>query len=49
MKDKSHKGQRHKGCPLCDQEKRAGNAQERRPARDRREIERARGEVTAAE
>jgi len=39
MKEKSHKGQRHKGCALCDQEKRAGNAAERRPARDRRWIE----------
>lgn len=39
MKEKSHKGQRHKGCGLCDQEKRAGNAAERRPIRDRRQIE----------
>jgi len=37
MKEKSHKGQRHKGCGLCDQEKRAGNAADRRPARDRRQ------------
>jgi len=47
MKDKSHKGQRHKGCDLCDQEKRAGNGSDRRPARDRRQIERARSEVAA--
>ncbi len=47
MKEKSHKGQRHKGCALCDQEKRAGNAAERRPARDRRQIEGA--EAAAAD
>ena len=41
MKDKSHKGQRHKGCGLCDIEKRIGNSVERRPARDRRQLERA--------
>ena len=39
MKEKSHKGQRHKGCGLCDMEKRAGNGSERRPPRDRRQIE----------
>jgi hypothetical protein len=49
MKDKSHKGQRHKGCGLCDQAKRAGNGADRRPARDRRMIERADAEVTATE
>ncbi len=38
MKDKSHKGQRHKGCGLCDVEKRAGNGAERHPARDRRQV-----------
>ena len=38
MKDKFHKGQRHKGCGLCDAEKRAGNGEERRPARDRRQV-----------
>ena len=47
MKDKSHKGQRHKGCGLCDREKRAGNGADRRPARDARQIERANGEVAA--
>jgi hypothetical protein len=41
MKDKSHKGQRHKGCGLCKPEKRHGNAADRRPARDRRQIEAA--------
>lgn len=41
MKDKSHKGQRHKGCGLCSYEKRAGNGADRRPARDRRAIEAA--------
>jgi hypothetical protein len=45
MKDKSHKGQRHKGCGLCDQEKRSGNGAERRPARDRRGIAAANDEV----
>ena len=39
MKEKSHKGQRHKGCGLCDTDKRAGNGAERRPVRDRRQIE----------
>lgn len=39
MKDKSHKGQRHKGCGLCDTAKRAGNAAERRPPRDRRQLD----------
>ncbi|HSS36984.1 MAG TPA: hypothetical protein VLR93_11980 [Patescibacteria group bacterium] len=38
MKEKSHKGQRHKGCGLCAPEKRAGNGQDRRPARDRRQL-----------
>jgi hypothetical protein len=45
MKEKSHKGQRHKGCALCNPEKRSGNAAERRPARDRRELERAVGDI----
>jgi hypothetical protein len=45
MKEKSHKGQRHKGCGLCDQEKRAGNGVERRPHRDHRWIESAKAEV----
>ncbi len=40
MKEKSHKGQRHKGCGLCDIEKRIGNSTDRRPARDRRQLER---------
>ena len=48
MFEKSHKGQRHKGCGLCDTEKRAGNAAERRPARDRRQLERARDEAETA-
>ena len=39
MKDKSPKCQRHKGCGLCDTEKRAGNGAARRPSRDRRSIE----------
>ena len=47
MKNKSHKGQRHKGCGLCDIEKRAGNGAARRPARDRRQIEAAKAEVAA--
>jgi hypothetical protein len=47
MKDKSHKGQRHKGCGLCNIEKRAGNGAARRPARDRRQIEAAKAEVEA--
>lgn len=42
MREKSHKGQKHKGCGLCDTDKRAGNGQERRPVRDRRQLERAR-------
>jgi hypothetical protein len=48
MKERSHKGQRHKGCGLCDTDKRAGNAAERRPPRDRREVERMRQETAAA-
>jgi hypothetical protein len=48
VKDKSYKGQRHKGCGLCDIEKRAGNGAERRPARDRRQIQRARAEIEQA-
>jgi hypothetical protein len=39
LKDKSNEGQRYKGCALCDREKRAGNAAERRPTRDRRQLE----------
>ena len=39
VKEKSHKGQRHKGCGLCDQEKRAGNGADRRRARDRRQLD----------
>jgi len=42
MREKSHKGQKHKGCGLCDTDKRAGNGQERRPIRDRRQLERVR-------
>lgn len=41
MNEKSHKGQRHKGCGLCDIEKRIGNSADRRPVRDRRQLERA--------
>ena len=41
MKEKSHKGQRHKGCGLCDIEKRIGNSADRRPVRDWRQLERA--------
>jgi hypothetical protein len=48
MKEKSHKGQRHKGCGLCDMEKRAGNGKDRRPARDRRWIEHADGDAGQA-
>jgi hypothetical protein len=48
VKDKSHKGQRHKGCGLCDREKRAGNAADRRPARDRRQGAIARSEELSA-
>jgi hypothetical protein len=47
MKDKSHKGQRHKGCNLCDWEKRAGNGAIRRPARDRRQLEAAKAGIEA--
>lgn len=49
MKDKSHKGQRHKGCGLCDTEKRAGNGAMRRPAADRRKVEGARAQIEATE
>ncbi len=45
MREKSHKGQRHKGCSLCDWEKRAGNGSDRRPARDARQLERMVGEL----
>jgi biotin synthase-like enzyme len=45
MKEKSHKGQRHKGCAYCNPSKQSGNSVERRPARDRRQIERAKAEV----
>ena len=48
MKEKSHKGQRHKGCGLCDIDKRAGNGPDRRPARDRRLMERAANELDHA-
>lgn len=47
MKDKSHKGQRHKGFGLCDIEKRAGNGAMRRPASDRRKVEAARQQIEA--
>ena len=45
MHEKSHKGQRHKGCSLCDWEKRAGNGADRRPAGDVRQLERMAGEL----
>ena len=45
MKEKSHKGQRNKGCGLCDWDKRAGNNEARRPIRDRRQLARARDEI----
>jgi hypothetical protein len=48
MKDKSHKGQRHKGCGLCTPEKRAGNGGERRPASDRRRMEGAAADLRHA-
>jgi hypothetical protein len=48
MKEKSHKGQRHKGCSYCDTDKRAGNAAERRPHRDHLQIEAAKAEVETA-
>jgi len=48
MKEKSHKGQRHKGCALCDADKRAGNGPERRPPSDRRRIEGAEVDVADA-
>jgi hypothetical protein len=48
MKEKSHKGQRHKGCALCDIEKRAGNGAGRRPPRDQRRIEGAKLDVADA-
>ena len=47
MKDKSHKGQRHKGCFWCNPYKQLGNAEERRPARDRRQLERATDEAAS--
>jgi hypothetical protein len=51
MKEKSHKGQRHKGCAWCSPCKQLGNGEDRRPAAsmaaDRREIERALAEVRA--
>ena len=47
VKDKSHKGQRHKGCGLCSIEKRIGNSAERRPAKDRRQIESAKAQMDA--
>jgi len=47
-KEKSYKGQRHKGCGLCDMEKRAGNGAERRPARDRRQLEAAKAQEDEA-
>jgi hypothetical protein len=49
MKEKSHKGQRHKGCGLCDREKRAGNGADRRPASDRRQVERGIAEQAMGE
>jgi hypothetical protein len=49
MKEKSHKGQRHKGCALCDTDKRAGNAVDRRPARDRRQIDAAEDQIETVE
>jgi hypothetical protein len=45
VKEKSHKGQRHKGCPLCDAEKRSGNSATRHPARERRHREAAKAEI----
>jgi hypothetical protein len=48
MKERSHKGQRHKGCSLCDWDKRAGNGIDRRPAHERRQLERAKAEIEAA-
>ena len=48
MKDKSHMGQRHKGCGLCDIEKRAGNGAARHPARDLRQIEAAKAQIEAS-
>ncbi len=38
MKEKSHKGQRHKGCGYCDTDKRSGNGEARRPYRDQRRL-----------
>ena len=39
MKEKSHKGQRHKGCcAMCGAYKQSGNGRDRRPARDRRQL-----------
>jgi hypothetical protein len=46
MKEKSHKGQRHKGCGLCDTDKRAGNGESRRPPRDRRSVDSLRDDLT---
>jgi hypothetical protein len=48
MREKSHKGQRHKGCGMCKPAKRHGNGQDRRPVRDRRRIDAATAELAAA-
>jgi hypothetical protein len=48
VKERSHKGQRHKGCGLCDNDKRAGNGTERRPPRDRRVLEGMRAAIAAS-
>jgi hypothetical protein len=48
VKSKSHKGQRHKGCGLCDWDKRAGNSKSRRPMRDWRQLARARDDLDSA-
>jgi hypothetical protein len=49
MKEKSHKGQRHKGCAYCNPSKQSGNAGDRRPASDRRQIESAKAAIEGAE
>ena len=47
MREKSHKGQRHKGCGLCDWDKRTGNGKDRRPADEHAWRQRAQKEIDA--
>lgn len=38
MKEKSHKGQKHKGCSMCKYYKQVGNGKDRHPPRDLRQL-----------